>query len=68
MFGHQAILPIEVSSSKKEDAIANTTGEENKDRIIDDHLSYQSKKIGEFDYNSLEHTSGYSPEFVPVHG
>ena len=43
MFGRQAILPVEVSSSKKEDAIANTTGEEDKDRIIDDHLSYQSK-------------------------
>ena len=43
MFGRQAILPEEVSSSKKEDAIANTTSEENKDRIIDDHLSYQSK-------------------------
>ena len=43
MFGHQAILPVEVSSSKKEDAIANTTGGENKDRIINDHLSYQSK-------------------------
>ena len=32
-------------SSKKEDAIANTTGEENKDRIIDDHLSCQSKVV-----------------------
>ena len=43
MFGCQAILPVEVASSKKEDAVANTTGKENRDRIIDDYLSYQSK-------------------------
>ena len=43
MFGCQAILPVQFASSKKEDAIANTTGKENKDRIIDDYLSYQSK-------------------------
>ena len=43
MFGWQAILPVEVSSPKKEDAFVNMTSEANKDRIIDDHLSYRSK-------------------------
>ena len=43
MFGCQAILPVEVASFKKEDAIANITDKEYKDRIIVDYLSYQSK-------------------------
>ena len=43
MFGRQAILPVEVSSPKKEDAFVNMTSEANKDRIIDDHLRYRSK-------------------------
>ena len=28
--------------------------------------TYYLPKTGEFDYNSLEHTSGYSSEFVPI--
>ena len=43
MFGRQAILPVEVSSPKKEDAFMNMTGEANKEQIIDDHLSYRNK-------------------------
>ena len=43
MFGRQAVLPIEVSSPKKEDVLVNTTDEETKDKIINDNLTYRCK-------------------------
>lgn len=43
MFGRQAILPVEVSSPKKKDVLVSPTGQESKDRIIDDNLTYRRK-------------------------